>query len=460
MSRWISRHQPLEPEDLIADNAVQAEGSSVEVIHHDNCMAVRYIHDDAKDSQFQWQTDLTFDFGSKATGVEIELHNGWKSRVIAPTRQALTRPVIVPELMDAFGASIEGLRIFPNSIPLFEEHVSQFKEVLFAPERRFPLVYVTRDNCRNKTAVSPQQLASRLAGLAYVVEEADKNVSFALSKQVGRLYNTYNGAVRVYWPIAADDVPSNHPFWIKEHISPHLLKHIFKMISEQALASPPRNSYAAVRRRKNTEAAMSRNDIRAIVEEADLRVLEIEEYYQSQIKELSGEVARLRWQLSQTGHSQAEAQDSPTPPHLFRTIREAVAFFQKTYRGEHVYLAHKILNTNNAFREPQTVFSALEWLHDVFYESKRNGCHPDLGKSALERTGMDYMANQKESTMKRYAEDYSIEYNGRKIWLPCHLRKGNNRREEETLRIGFTWDGPTQKVVVGYLGQHQRNTLT
>ena len=39
-----------------------------------------------------------------------------------------------------------------------------------------------------------------------------------------------------------------------------------------------------------------------------------------------------------------------------------------------------------------------------------------------------------------------------------HIGRGPSTRPEETIRIAFAWDKDQKKVVIGYIGQHQKNT--
>ena len=39
-----------------------------------------------------------------------------------------------------------------------------------------------------------------------------------------------------------------------------------------------------------------------------------------------------------------------------------------------------------------------------------------------------------------------------------HLGKGASFDPKSTIRIGFAWDDERRRVVVGYVGRHQRTT--
>lgn len=61
--------------------------------------------------------------------------------------------------------------------------------------------------------------------------------------------------------------------------------------------------------------------------------------------------------------------------------------------------------------------------------------------------------------MGQFAEYYEVVVDGRKHKLEEHISTGNGYARG-TIRIAFYWDGDRGKVVVGYIGRHQRTTAT
>jgi len=73
---------------------------------------------------------------------------------------------------------------------------------------------------------------------------------------------------------------------------------------------------------------------------------------------------------------------------------------------------------------------------------------------------MGYKPFQSKCTMGEFPEDYEIKVNGKTIWLREHLAKGVSKKEEHSIRISFYYDEQTQKVLVGFLGRHQKTRAT
>ena len=61
--------------------------------------------------------------------------------------------------------------------------------------------------------------------------------------------------------------------------------------------------------------------------------------------------------------------------------------------------------------------------------------------------------------MGQFEEYYEIVVDGRKGNLEEHIGTGNGYARG-TIRIAFLWEADRRKVVVGYIGRHQRTTAT
>lgn len=80
-------------------------------------------------------------------------------------------------------------------------------------------------------------------------------------------------------------------------------------------------------------------------------------------------------------------------------------------------------------------------------------------------TGWHYSAHQNDSTVRshRAKEWYQCPWAGSptgKLEIHEHIKCGRSRDAEETIRIAFSWEPKVQKVVIGFIGQHQRNAHT
>lgn len=102
------------------------------------------------------------------------------------------------------------------------------------------------------------------------------------------------------------------------------------------------------------------------------------------------------------------------------------------------------------FAKPAEVFDALAWLATAY---RRRGA-PGIGESC---PGWFHKPDQSQITVGMYPEWYRTSFEGRTVAATNHIGKGTSFDPRSTIRIGFAWDEETQRVVVGYVGRHQRN---
>ena len=124
------------------------------------------------------------------------------------------------------------------------------------------------------------------------------------------------------------------------------------------------------------------------------------------------------------------------------------------------------LNSNssvegNPFKWPDKVWNALEWLATIYYEARTGSSkNTDLNGSCRQASEMWYKTSQHDTTMATYRNSYTTRVNGRIIWLEEHIGKGTSFDPRRTIRIAFDWDRDLRKVVIGYIGRHQKTSAT
>ena len=116
---------------------------------------------------------------------------------------------------------------------------------------------------------------------------------------------------------------------------------------------------------------------------------------------------------------------------------------------------------DSPFEAADAAFAALRFLATTFRDAKRGArsC-PDLDRACRETCGFHYSGHQSDTTMGQFPEFYETTWAGASVPLKMHLKRGCNSDPRHTLRIAFHWDEPAARVVVGYIGQHQRTRQT
>ena len=74
--------------------------------------------------------------------------------------------------------------------------------------------------------------------------------------------------------------------------------------------------------------------------------------------------------------------------------------------------------------------------------------------------GWRFEANQSKTAIGKYPGWYQCIYADSTYTVEEHLKKGSSKDPRHTMRIAFVWDGQMEKVIVGFIGQHQKTDAT
>ncbi|MCY4577980.1 MAG: hypothetical protein OXD31_02940 [Chloroflexi bacterium] len=275
----------------------------------------------------------------------------------------------------------------------------------------------------------------------------------------------------------------------KRHELEEVIEGKLREIDEISRAAPAANEVDASEPAGHSEDADAPEQITTEADTAlleDIRVLRDEhEVLAASNRELSGEVVGLRAdkqvladevaelrdqlrisEISETNWRNAyeagmSSEDSPAPepiPAEVESVNRALELAKARYSDKLVYWPNKKSDPDYNYRRPKEVWDALEWLATTYYEVQTGKERViDLNESIRNTCGgWEYKANQTDITFNVYREWY-ITTKDRKVYeLREHLAKGTGR-DANVIRIAFAWDEDSERVIVGYVGPHQRN---
>ena len=132
------------------------------------------------------------------------------------------------------------------------------------------------------------------------------------------------------------------------------------------------------------------------------------------------------------------------------SVREAVVLAQETFPDRLLVKLNSKSDQDTSFESPGEVFDVLAWLATAYGEAP-----PDLIAEAC--PGWFYKPNQSETTMGRFRDWYRTRVDGTTWELSSHVGKGSSRDPRRTIRIAFARDEANDRVIVGFVGVHQRN---
>ena len=174
-----------------------------------------------------------------------------------------------------------------------------------------------------------------------------------------------------------------------------------------------------------------------------------------EIDGLKAELSRSRrteehWRrafVDEKRRSQAPADDGSI---TVDSVRAAIALAQETFPDRLLIKLNSKSDQNTSFESPGEVFDVLAWLATAY----RKGSPELIGEAC---PGWFCRASQSETTMGRFRDWYRTRIDGATWDLSSHVGKGSSHDPRYTIRIAFAWDGVNERVIVGFVGLHQRN---
>ncbi len=132
------------------------------------------------------------------------------------------------------------------------------------------------------------------------------------------------------------------------------------------------------------------------------------------------------------------------------SVREAIAQARKMFPDRLLIQLNSRSKEDTPFENPQEVLDALAWLATAY----RKGPAESIADTC---PGWQCKEHQSATTMGQYPDWYRTHVNGTAWELKPRLAKGKNHDPRHTIRIAFAWDEANDRVIVGFIGLHQRN---
>jgi hypothetical protein len=396
-----------------------------------------------------------------------------------PVTAPSTRPRIVRAVMDRFGAR-ETFPLKPTFLRIELNEAETFTGFLLNPERTMPVVFVSRRNSDGSLPCDAADLADKLVGIAYVCIAGDSRLSWELASHIDNRLNTYDGAVRIYWPrMTPADSPYRHRLWTLQRqlmmeeagrsLSDQLLttiaaasvtrrvpglvrwEDVERQIARRAVqqyqltgTAPPAVPADWLSQYEADLAALdeARNDLEAAVEKLREKEEEVRQWKQMYLQSLRARAAG----------SESESDDDV----LIEDALDAIDAAAKRFEDRLLFIEGRVDKESREFEEPELLYAALSWLATVYWSAKSGAerC-ADLDKSCREACQFRYNAHQSNITMGMFSSDYEITWEKKKVKLREHIGFGTSTEPRHTIRVAFFYDQIKRKVIVGYVGQHQ-----
>ena len=166
--------------------------------------------------------------------------------------------------------------------------------------------------------------------------------------------------------------------------------------------------------------------------------------------------------LAETAAAAAEGEeaiiDSP-PASVLQAVEQAAA------RAQHLRFAPRAFDSaaDSPFRRPGLVLRTLRALDEIAGRFAAGEMGASLGQAAAEHGITQWRPGVAETTRKRYADDYTVAWEGHRLDLGPHIGLGSGSGAEFIARIYLhVSDGGEvpRGITVGHVGRHLPDTTT
>lgn len=384
-----------------------------------------------------------------------------------------------------------------------EADLESVYDLIVSEDRKLPVVAITErpefpDEYANYTSgylIDPRKLAEELFLVAHTIciPECWQN---EWRNMVGEEWNVYGGAVRTYFPNADfdNDGYTRHPLTL-----PNTILASFYTDSETGITSIGGDAYQqlllhkmhlsntsqhvnwkeyghkffhAAKREALFRQKKDLSDVEALIktyenlveelrsqnDELELGIIEAEDREENVRKELDEARTDIFWQNEQIESlrrrfaERGETLSIDTPD----TYGEMPQWIRENFSGRIVMIPRAIRALKDAaYEDVELVYKSVELLGTEYYKMRTTGeVTQEEFRKKCESLRVEDEGAVTEISAGELKDIYNVPYNGRKVKIERHLKKGNQRDPRNCMRIYYFWDDEAQKVVICSLPQH------
>lgn len=402
-----------------------------------------------------------------------------------------TLPNITKDIVNLGIAESSGVPISSKHVEILrDDDLDYMLSVIEDPYRSIPVVVVTQSSSGFSVA-EVDRIAHKLCGAAHVFNISPEIVQL-FTKKYGR-FSVFGGGARVYSPefdIESDD-PYDHRLWIFKDESVDRTNSICAYVIQSSVLRLGRNSYPRFEEIRQASAA------RALKSERNLHTeKELMRMYEEENARLEKEIRKLRNEIdawidefeSERIDLNRKLNEVLNENYRYRTRFDSIKYSSTSssfdedvfepltdYKNFSEWLSKNIspnvwvsskaikeMEKNCNFSDPKLIGETIKLLDDYYVKMK---LIPGVENRKLYRDKLvglglsDQPCFANRSSIKNYPE-YSVVYNGDKLWCEDHIKYGGGTDPRKMFRIYYCWSDEDRKVIVGHMPTHLDNTLT
>lgn len=144
-----------------------------------------------------------------------------------------------------------------------------------------------------------------------------------------------------------------------------------------------------------------------------------------------------------------------------QTVFDVLVYFEKVYPDRIAFTERAKRSLNTCVTKPEIVWDCLFSMSNTLVDLYRMPSCPNLVTVFKERTNWvlargEGAASRKSRSLMQLRRD---TYMGKEINIEPHVKKGN-KDTPDSIRVYFTYDAESEKIIIGHIGIHIENYST
>lgn len=414
---------------------------------------------DDGDESLTWRSEVAVGLPDEPLYVTIRVRlAATGDSILAPLEYEFRAPAITRTLARELPLLDGGERITPWSVELGAPDVPHLVQWLRSPERRLPVVVVSRSRESGGVLLDTAALARELTGIGHVRVLAASQASWALTEAIGAQLSVWDGAVRVYFPgfVPTDD-PRRHRVWFPDKVGIGLITRLRSWLGSLSSSRTPEHPVferlRADRREKLRAAASGEEENNLLYELLD-DAEQVAKQRAAEVVELQGRNAELERQL------EAVTEELDDVRRSFADVARAQRF------------GHAPTDFKNMPAVPLTVATAMDCIEQL----AANRYYADRIKMSRQAVaaGREFAEYQDPDRLLRAVQavlEAGALYHDNKLGMPPmeffklrgfgygaqpgpHLKVDEATSPDQCLRIYWDVDDDERRWTVTHIGRH------
>jgi hypothetical protein len=402
------------------------------------------------------------------TYFENEIRAGGSDDLISTTRLTVKSPAFfkdVVQKLPGWHYRIGSDKVFAQAFNVDETNAPNLLELLIDPNRRLPIVAVSKMLDGELVQNLSLRISHALCGLSHVCV-LDELASWYITNELGPEWSCFNKAIRVYWPrTVLNSSPFRHRLWLPDHFKSVSFEEanadwkIANRVAEQIVAASafaPRFSEIAIweakRDRKKFEAELTKIKSDEDYDKLERTYAQENDRLTALVAALQDEVRRLQVPLIQS-RLESDVLDSVGSTEDLEDLRTVLATWMNKSDSRLIFsdqILEQFESINPHGCPPDKLNRHFEVLSELAHEM--HGNKGALGKTIVKWIKDRGIEASNESDTKKGSGLFRFPIAGKPMEFELHMKVTDRTSPDRCVRVYFEPSKDNTSILVGFVG--------